>query len=198
MIDIIDIYTTDQGEVNNNKNKIILTHTGRNSINYIQSLKYRNNKKYKKIPNFVITRDGKIIQTLSPEKYLKYFSLDKMNKESVVVSLENLGWLEKVPLKNSYINWIGDIYNGDIFERKWRDYIFWQPYTTEQIESCVLLCKKLSEDMSIKLKCIGHNTKINGAERHEGILTKSNFELYNTDLSLAFNFEWFVKKIEDE
>ena len=198
MIDIIDIYTTDQGEVNNNKNKIILTHTGRNSINYIQSLKYRNNKKYKKIPNFVITRDGKIIQTLSPEKYLKYFSLDKMNKESVVVSLENLGWLEKVPLKNSYINWIGDIYNGDIFERKWRDYIFWQPYTTEQMESCVLLCKKLSEDMSIKLKCIGHNTKINGAERHEGILTKSNFELYNTDLSPAFNFEQVKKLLENE
>ena len=116
----------------------------------------------------------------------------------MVISLENLGWLEKVPLKSSYINWIGDIYNGDIFERKWRDYIFWQPYTMEQMESCVLLCKKLSEDMSIKLKCVGHNTKINGVERHEGILTKSNFELYNTDLSPAFNFEWFVKKIEDE
>jgi hypothetical protein len=198
MINIIDIYTTDKGEINNKKNKIVLTHTGRGSINYIQSLKYRNNKKYSKIPNFVITRDGKIIQTLSPEKYLRYFSSEKMSKESVVISLENLGWLEKVPLKSSYINWIGDIYNGDIFERKWRDYIFWQPYTMEQMESCVLLCKKLSEDMSIKLKCVGHNTKINGAERHEGILTKSNFELYNTDVSPAFNFEWFVKKIEDE
>lgn len=198
MIDIIDIYTTDQGEINNKKNKIILTHTGRNSINYVQSLKYRNNKKYTKIPNYIITRDGKVIQTLNPEQYLKYFSSDKINKESIVISLENLGWLEKVPLKNSYINWIGDIYNGDIFERKWRDYIFWQPYTMEQMESCVLLCKKLSEDMSIKLKCIGHNTKINGAERYEGILTKSNFELYNTDVSPAFNFEWFVKKIEDE
>lgn len=198
MINIIDIFTTNKGEVNNKKNKIVLTHTGRNSISYIQSLKYRNNKKYSKIPNFIITRDGKIIQTLSPEKYLNYFSLGKMNKESVIISLENLGWLEKVPLKNSHINWIGDIYNGDIFERKWRDYIFWQPYTTEQMESCVLLCKKLSEDMSIKPNCVGHNTKINGAERHEGILTRSNFELHNTDVSPAFNFEWFVKKIEDE
>lgn len=198
MIDIIDIFTTDQGEVNNNKSKIVLTHTGRNSINYIQSLKYRNNKKYEKIPNFIVNRDGKIIQTLSPEKYLKYFSSNKMNIDSVVISLENLGWLEKVPLKKSHINWIGDIYNGDIFERKWRDYIFWQPYTMEQIDSCVLLCRKLSEEMSIKLNCVGHNTKINGAERYEGILTKSNFELHNTDVSPAFNFELFIKKIENE
>jgi len=198
MIDIIDIFTTDKGDKSDGKNKIVITHTGRNSIHYIQSLKYRNNKKYKKIPNFIITRDGKIIQTLDPEKYLNYFSSEKMNKESVIISLENLGWLEKVPLKNSYINWIGDIYNGDIFERKWRDYIFWQPYTIEQMNSCVSLCKKLSEEMSIKLKCVGHNTKINGAERHEGILTRSNFELYNTDVSPAFNFEWFIKKIEDE
>ena len=51
---------------------------------------------------------------------------------------------------------------------------------------------------SIDKKCVGHNTKINGAERYEGILTKSNFELYNTDVSPAFDFEWFVKKIEDE
>lgn len=198
MMDIIDIFTTNLGETNNKKNKIVLTHTGRNSVNYVQSLKYRNNKKYKKIPNFIITRDGKVIQTLDPEKYVNYFSSEKMNKESVIVSLENLGWLEKVPLKNSYINWIGDIYNGEIFEKKWRDYIFWQPYTIEQMESCVLLCKKLSEDMSIKVNCVGHNTKINGAEKHEGILTKSNFELRNTDVSPAFNFEWFVKKIEDE
>jgi N-acetyl-anhydromuramyl-L-alanine amidase AmpD len=197
-MDIVDIYTTDLGEINKDKTKIVLTHTGRNVINYIQSLKYRNNKSYDKIPNFVISRDGKILQTLSPEKYLKYFQSSNMNRDSVIICLENLGWLEKVPLKKSYINWIGDIYNGEVFERKWRDYIFWQPYTEEQINSCVSLCKRLSEDMSINLKCIGHNTKINGAEKYTGILTRSNFELYNTDISPAFNFENFIKKIENE
>ena len=197
-MDIIDIFTTESGEVNENKNKIVLTNTGRNVINYVQSLKYRNNKNYEKIPNFIISRDGKILQTLSPEKYLKYFQSKNINKDSIIISLENLGWLEKVPLKKSYINWIGDIYNGEVFERKWRDYIFWQPYTEEQIDSCVNLCKKLSEDMSINLKCIGHNTKINGAEKFNGILTRSNFELYNTDVSPAFNFENFIKKIENE
>ena len=106
--------------------------------------------------------------------------------------------MQKEPLTDHYINWIGDIYKGEVFKKKWRDYFFWQPYTDTQIKNLGLLCKELFEVVNIKPQIIEHNTKINGVERHEGILTKSNFELYNTDVSPAFNFEWFVKKIEDE
>jgi hypothetical protein len=52
--------------------------------------------------------------------------------------------------------------------------------------------------MKIKNQVIGHNTKINGIERYDGIVSKSNFDTDYTDVSPAFNFEEFLKKIEHE
>jgi N-acetyl-anhydromuramyl-L-alanine amidase AmpD len=134
------------------KTQIILSHTSRFAIDYINGLKYRYGKKYNKIPNYIITRDGKIIELLSPKKYSKYIKDENISKKSITISLENLGWLEKEPLKNRYINWIGNIYNGKAFERKWRDYFLWQPYTEVQIDSTILICKKLIEEFNIRSK----------------------------------------------
>jgi hypothetical protein len=52
--------------------------------------------------------------------------------------------------------------------------------------------------MSIKPIIVGHNTKINGIEKYEGVVTKSNFDLNFTDVSPSFNFEKFLKKINNE
>ena len=52
--------------------------------------------------------------------------------------------------------------------------------------------------MKIKNDIIGHNTKIKGIEKFEGIVTRSNFSGDYTDLSPAFNFEEFKKNIENE
>ena len=118
-----------------NKSQIILSHTSRVATDYINALKYRYGKKYNKVPNYIITRDGKIIELLEPKKYSKYINDENISKKSITVSLENLGWLEKEPLKNRYINWIGSIYKGKVYEKKWRDFIFWDTYTEEQIDA---------------------------------------------------------------
>ncbi len=116
----------------------------------------------------------------------------------VQFSLENLGWLHKEPLNDYYVNWIGDIYKGDVFERKWRDYFFWQPYTTIQLENTAKLCKMLFNEVSIENNVLGHNTKISGIEKYEGVVSRSNFGMEFTDVSPAFNFEIFLKNIENE
>ena len=161
-------------------------------------LKYRGNGKYDKIPHFFIDKEGKILQLLSEEETSKIFNNKIVDKNSITICLENLGWLEKEPLKNGYINWIGSIYKGKIYEKKWRDFIFWDIYTEQQIESLIFLCKKLIKDLGIKKKFVGHNTKINGIEKFEGIVTRSNFNLNFTDLSPAFDFDNFRKKLENE
>jgi len=184
--------------VQNKKNQIILTHTSRNFDDYIHSLKYRMNGKYTKIPNYVITREGKVIQTLKNKEYGSFFKEININRNSIIITLENLGWLEKEPLTSNYINWIGDIYNGPVFDRKWRDYFFWQPYTTSQINKTIEICKNICNEMSIKKNLVGHNTKINGIKKFKGIVTKSNFDIEFTDLSPAFNFEEFAKEFENE
>jgi len=183
---------------NQNKKQIILTNTSRNVKDYLQSLKYRYNGKYDKIPNYIVTREGKILQLLDYDEYGKYNGDPKIDQNSIVISLENLGWLEKEPLKNSHINWIGDIYNQKVFERKWRDYFFWQPYVEEQLILTAKLCVEITKDTSIPLKSVEHNTKINGVEKIEGIVTRSNFDSDFTDVTPAFNFEFFIKHLYNE
>ena len=180
------------------KTQIILVHTSRNHQDYLKSLIYRFNGKNPKLPHYLINREGKTYQILSNNEYSKYFSDENLNKYSIIICLENLGWLEKEPLTSNYINWIGDIYNGPVFDRKWRDYFFWQPYTTSQISKTIEICKNICNEMSIKKNLIGHNTKINGIEKFKGIVTKSNFDIEFTDLSPAFNFEEFTKEFENE
>ena len=180
------------------KQQIILQHTSRNIEEYLVGLKYRFNGRYKKIPNYIVSRDGKVLQLLNNESYGKTFSEENINRNSIVISLENLGWLEKEPLNNQYVNWIGDIYKGDVYEKKWRDYFFWQPYTETQIEYTAKLCKKISEETGIPVEVVEHNTRINGVEKFRGITSKSNFDSVFTDLSPAFNFETFLKYLNDE
>jgi N-acetyl-anhydromuramyl-L-alanine amidase AmpD len=180
------------------KKQIILCHTSREVEEYLTSLKFRYNGKFDRIPNYVITKDGKILQLLSDISYTNYFNNENINRNSIIICLENLGWLEKKPLTNSYINWKGSIYNEQVYEKKWRDYFFWEPYTTSQIESTADLCNQLNETLRIDNRCIGHNTKVVGIENFEGIVTKSNFDSDFTDLSPSFNFETFRKLLKNE
>lgn len=180
------------------KHQIILTHSSRNLNEFLQSLKYRYNGDFNRIPNYVITREGKILKLLDNQEHTDYFKEPNINRNSIIICLENLGWLQKEPLTDYYVNWIGDIYKGNVFEKKWRDYFFWQPYTDIQVQNTSILCNMLFKEMSIKPMIVGHNTKINGIEKYEGVVTKSNFDLNFTDVSPSFNFEKFLKKINNE
>lgn len=198
MIDIIKYGEFKPVGKQKKKHQIILTHTSRNINDYLQSLNFRFNGDFKRIPNYIITREGKIIQLLGNTEHSEYFKDPNVNRNSIIVSLENLGWLQKEPLTDHYINWIGDIYKGDVFEKKWRDYFFWQPYTETQVDNLGLLCKELFENVKIKPQIVEHNTKISGIEKYCGIVTKSNFSVDYTDVSPAFKFNELLKKIENE
>ena len=180
------------------KNQIILVNTSRTATDYLNSLKFRYNGKYKKIPNYLITREGDIIKLLENIEHSDYFADANVNRNAIIISLENLGWLQKEQLRNYYVNWIVDIYKGNVFEKKWRDYFFWQPYTESQIISLVNLCNELFKETKIKPNIIGHNTKLTGIEKYEGVVVRSNFDVSYTDVNPSFNFEEFLKKIENE
>ena len=180
------------------KTQIILCHTSREVEEYLASLTFRYNSKYDKIPNYVVTRDGKVLQLLSNEGHSNFFDDHITNKLSIIVMLENLGWLEKKPLTNHYINWKGSIYNEQVYEKKWRDFYLWQPYTPQQIKMSAELCKHLTETLQIEKTCVGHNTKVDGIENFEGICSRSNYDSNYTDLNPSFNFETFIKFLENE
>ena len=180
-----------------NKKQIILCHTSREVEEYLTSLKVRYNSKYDKIPNYVITKSGTILQLLPDDAHSNFFYETNINKNSIIICLENLGWLEKKPLTNYYINWKGSIYNQEVYEKKWRDFFFWEPYSEEQVKSAAELCLHLTEILKIKKMCVGHNTKIEGVENFEGIVSKSNFDGKYTDLNPSFSFDTFNKLIHN-
>jgi N-acetyl-anhydromuramyl-L-alanine amidase AmpD len=179
------------------KKQIILCHTSREVEEYLTSLKYRYNSKFDRIPNYIITKSGVILQLLPNDGHTNIFTEDRINQNSIVVCLENLGWLEKKPLTNHYINWKGSIYSEQVYEKKWRDFFFWEPYTTSQINSTAELCNYLIDELRIKRQCVGHNTKIDGIVNFEGIVSRSNFNSKYTDLNPSFNFGNFVNLIEN-
>ena len=180
------------------KTQIILSHTSREVEQYLTSLKFRYNGSFDRVPNFLITRKGEVLQLIPEIGYTNYLNNDSVNQNSVVISLENLGWLEKKPLSNYYINWIGSIYKGEVYEKKWRDFFFWQPYTHEQVQSLGELCFQLTDTLRIERRSIGHNTKIDGITKWNGIISRSNIDSKYTDLNPSFNFESFTKFFENE
>ena len=197
-MEVIDKVIENNFKNGNKKTQIVLTHTSRNLFDFMTAIKLRFGGKPIKLPHYLIGKDGKILQILDDDKNGKYLNTDKVNNKSIVICLENLGWLEKQPLKNYHINWIGTIYREKVFDRKWRNYFFWDPYTEIQLEKTAELCKELSKKHGISTQFIGHNTKIKGVESYMGIITRSNFDEFATDISPAFDFEKFIKLLENE
>jgi N-acetyl-anhydromuramyl-L-alanine amidase AmpD len=197
-MDIIDNIIETKYQTGFKKIQIVLSHTSRNLFDYMVSIKFRFGGKPTKLPHYIVGRDGKVINLLSDNTNGNFTNNDRINDNAIIICLENLGWLEKEPLKLHHINWIGNIYKEKVVDRKWRDYFFWHPYTEIQLEKTAELCNLLSEKHGIELKCVGHNTKVKGIESFLGIITRSNFDEFATDVSPAFDFEKFNKLLGNE
>jgi N-acetyl-anhydromuramyl-L-alanine amidase AmpD len=185
-------------EKNKKKRQIILCHSFRPHNEYLNSLKYRNNGNYDKIPNYFITSEGEILNLIPDDSYSNFFYDNEVNRNSIIICLENLGWVLKKPLDISYTNWIGDIYRKEIFNKKWRGKNYWSQYTNEQFNSLIEISKKLLVKFSIDKKFIGHNTKVEGIKLFNGIVCRSNYNDKFTDLNPSFDFEKFKNEIENE
>jgi N-acetyl-anhydromuramyl-L-alanine amidase AmpD len=175
----------------------MLTHTSRGVNYYLMGLKYRYGGNYERIPNYLITKDGKVKNFFEAKYSSNFFGIKKIDNKSIIISLENNGWLKKHHLSGKFMNWIGDIYFKDPFEKKWRGYGFWDHYTEEQYIALSELIKQLSEEFDIPLEYVGHNTKVTGVENFKGITSRSNYSDIYTDVSPAFDFEK-LKKMTNE
>lgn len=75
---------------------------------------------------------------------------------------------------------------------------FWARYTDEQIKSLGILVNQLCDEFYIPKSSIGHNVKVDGIEKFEGIVTKSNFDADFTDLNPHFDFETFKMLLDND
>jgi hypothetical protein len=182
------------------KTQIILGDTFNHGMRHFKSWKNRYNGNYKKTASFTIGIDGTIYKHFDPKYQSRYFGDLERDAKTILVLLDNDGWLTKNSEKNIYNTWIGDIYNRRelIFKKKWRYNEYWSPYTKEQFESTVVLVKSLCDDFYIPTQVMAHNTKVDNLSDFNGVLYKSNFEKHFTDLNPSWWFEDFKNKVEEK
>lgn len=185
-------------EISEKKTQIILAETKRSANNYIKSLKYRYNGKNPYIPNYVVDKEGEIYKILEDNHHTKFMNKDKIDSKSIIIVLENYGWLQKNPLENTYVNYVGDIYKKEVFEKKWRDYTYWDKYEEKQIASLSKLLIEVCNKMKIEKECIGTNVRYSEVENFKGITSKSNYDFIYKDLNPSFNFELLIKLLKNE
>ena len=180
------------------KHQIILGNSFSEKLNHVEGWKYRLGGEYTKTATFTINRGGKIFQHYDEKYYSDFIDNKMIDKKIISIVIENQGWLLKDLLKDRYIDWVGNIYKrrAKVVEKRWRGFVYWDPYTTKQINSCIKLINFLCEKCNIPNRCVGHNTYIAGIENFEGITYKSNYDKENTDLSPAWDFNNFKNKIE--
>jgi hypothetical protein len=70
---------------NKKKKQIILSHTSREVEDYLTSLEFRYNMKYDKVPNFIITREGKILQLLPETDNSNFFTNPVINNNAIII-----------------------------------------------------------------------------------------------------------------
>ena len=180
------------------KKQIVLAHTFNHNMNHFKGWLHRHNKQYKKTAPFTIDRAGFIYKHFDPKYQSKFFNNIELDNKSIVILLENDGWLSKNDEKDEFITWIGDIYKqpSQVINKKWRGHEYWSTYTEEQLESVVKLVSSLCEEFFIPMVSVSHNTKIDDLGDYKGVIYKSNLEKHYTDLNPTWDFDTFKNKIE--
>lgn len=181
------------------KTQIVIGHTFNSQMRHFFGWQHRYNGKYKKTAAFTIDAAGLIYRHFDPIYKSNFFDSDDLNNKTIVILLENYGSLSKDNEKKGYITWLGDIYNKskEVVDKRWRNNRYWDPYTTEQVDSCLNLVRKLCDEFNIPKKVISHNTKIDNLFDYSGILYKSNLDKKFTDLNPSWGFDIFKEKLEE-
>lgn len=186
-------------EVESIKKQIILGNTSNHDMRHVIGWLNRFNGKNKKTAAFSIDKNGVIYKHFEPKYQSNYFNNLSLDGKSIVILLENEGWLTKNEEKNTFISSLGYIYNQEmVMDKKWRGYSHWGKYSEEQINSAINLVTELCDEFFIPLTAITHNTKIDDIEDFSGVLYKSNLEKHYTDVTPAFDFEYFTNKINQK
>jgi hypothetical protein len=175
------------------KTQILIYDSGRRFNEYVSKLKHRKFGKYDDIPHFIIDKMGRIFQIYDTNFYSKTFNETKIDKQLIKVSIENLGWLNKNPITGFFCNWIGDTYRATPYVKKWKEHVYWDRYTDEQVKSLNDLCEQLCEKHQIQKNAITSSGYIENVVNFNGVVCKSNYSDIYYDINPSFDFTQFFK-----
>lgn len=177
------------------KTQIIVGHTYRKDMLHYGSWVNRLNGNYKKTATFTIDKEGKTYQHYDPIYYSTFIDKDQ-DKASISIVLENVGWYKKDVMIDRYVDWLGHNYKKDpneVMMKKWRNHLYWDKYTKEQMDSLKSLIIKLCEEYNIPKDFIGNNVYDENVDLFKGITFRSNYYQEVTDVNPTFDMELLKK-----
>lgn len=180
------------------KNKIILINTNATIQDHFVKITTRLNNKYDKAPAFTISLNGDVYQHFDSKKCTNLLGRDELDETSIVISLENLGYLYKNESDNTYYDWKGNQYNGRVATKAWRQKKYWAKYSTKQINALVELIDYLCKTYGVPKNFVGNNVLLHKPDKLSGIFNRSNFFDFRHDLSPAMNFEQLANLINNK
>jgi len=207
------------------KKNIVLHHTNgwtvvrgtkdKPSMNHVSWWNSRNTEKFtlkngRVSTAFSIDYAGNIYQHFDPKYWAYHLGLGRarnfLDKQSIGIELCNEGSMKKI---NDKFFW----YSGEIaipynrlddtpfyYEKGWRKYNYFAPYSKQQIDATVWLLKFLCKEYNIKTNFIDNcefKTDDIFSNKFEGIYSHSNVRLDKEDLSPAFPFTDVAKRLRD-
>jgi N-acetyl-anhydromuramyl-L-alanine amidase AmpD len=186
--------------IKNSKKKevIVLGNTFNTDMKHFIGWETRYGGNYTKTAHYTVTREGKIYEHFKPEYSSTYLNDLFFNDRSIIILVENEGWVDTNNEQNEFLTWFGDIYKttDNVVNKQWRNHYHWAPYTINQLNSVVELSRMLCSDFQIPRCVASSNTKMDSVDNYSGVLYKSNISGKYTDLSPAWLSEHFKFKLE--
>jgi N-acetyl-anhydromuramyl-L-alanine amidase AmpD len=139
----------------NDKKYIIICDSLRSNFDkYILSIK---KKEYS--PSYIVKRDGTIHKFYDEKYYSDFTTIEKINKSSIFIALENSGKLSKE--NDVFLNWCNEIIDiknvEEIIINK--EFSYYETYTKNQTESLGHLILYLGNKHNLNLKQINIKNK---------------------------------------
>lgn len=199
---IIDINTYQVKEINHYKTQtvktqIILAASLRKDSNYITRLLHKDFGNTKKWNTYTIGRDGNIYQHYDDKFHSDFLGIKEADKQSISIVLENMGCLFETP-DGKYINWLNEICDKqNVVEKKWQGYNHWEDFTSQQLESLVLLCTQICNKYNIPKVCIDFHNYHKDIIKFKGIAFRSNHIEDSSDINPLFDIQNFNEMLSN-
>ena len=119
-----DFYFNDSDHIQKSKTKkkqIVLINSLSTLEEHLIKIKTRYNGKYTNIPCFFVSKDGQIYQHFNSNYYSSLMNEQRVEKQVIVIALENVGWLYKDTLNGNFVTWKGSVYDGEVTGIPWRN-----------------------------------------------------------------------------
>ena len=177
------------------KTQIVIATSLRKNGHHITRLKHKEFGKTKKWNTFTVTREGVIYQHYDDKYHTDFLGVKQGDKQSISIVLENMGCLFLSP-SGKYINWLNEVCEDEnVVEKKWLGYNYWEKFDDEQLESTVLLCRKMCEKHNIPLKSIDFHHYHKDTMKFKGIVFRSNYIEDSSDINPLFDIKKFNKML---